>query len=917
MRGTHTPALVVRCLLAATMVCLLCGADWADRDKSWQFNIPSQNVDDALRALAEQTGTQLLFPYDQVTAQEANSLAGRYTLEEALEIMLRGTGLTGDVTGSGVITISLDTAAKDQYGGENMGNEKKNGMLARLATAVLSVFAANGANGQDASQLEDFALEEIVVTARRVSETLQRTPLSISTIQAEEIESLGLVQLSDIGQWTPNLEMQGAAVFIRGVGQGDTLMTTDPGVAIYIDGVYIARQSGTPSSLMNVERVEVLRGPQGTLFGKNSLGGAISISTATPGDEFEGRIRGRIGERSLVELDGFLAGPVADNLAGSISIGGIKQQGYYTNLETGEDFNEINRTNGRVKLQWQASDSFYLTLAGNYERTDQNPGGTTNMSIVPGTSPAFFGGGTIPLSGADTGTVQTQYHGLYNASAGCTPQTANSAPECFGPQYEQAPFTTEETDATPEEGDNWGVSLTAEFDFDDAVLKSITAYREFDMSYSTGTDGSPLPLADLDAYDDQEQFSQELQLTGTAFDNKLTYTGGLYYFRETARNNTRVRFLRTVPPIYPISGIDDGTGAPVMIPPGEPLLLPTQILFVALNLDTYRTQKTTSTAAYAQLGYSLSDTFSLTLGARFNEDEKEFNFEQFDLTGPPPGIPGVMDAASPRLKESWNSFTPRLGAEWKFSDDLMVYASYANGYKSGGFNARPTTDPPRFESYEPEELDTYELGLKSEWLNRRLRLNVAAFRSDYKEIQLPTFFFVDGIYITETTNAGDGTIKGLEADFAAAISPRLMLTASLGILDFEYGTVQDVVGPGTNTPPGEMLPFTSKNSWTLGVDAILAETRAGKLGVRVDYNHRSKFVFDVFNINSQAPYGLLNLRVDYTSHDGRWSVYALGKNVTDQQYAVGANDFALFGIAEQRAFGPPQEWSLGFDFDFR
>jgi iron complex outermembrane receptor protein len=896
---------------------LLSGLGRASESELWDFNIPSQPLEEALSALAEQTGRQLLFPYDEVTGQRSSVLTGRFTLRQALSLVLGGTGLFGDITNSEVIVISHAEEPIPENGGNEMSVNSERNLRGGIAAALLSVFSANPAAGQDTGASEKPVLEEIVVTARRVTEGLQDAPISISTIQAKDIEKLGLVQLSDIGQWTPNLDMQGPAVFIRGIGQGDTLMTTDPGVAIYIDGVYIARQSGTPGSLMNVERIEVLRGPQGTLFGKNSLGGAISITTDSPTEEFEAQFRGRAGERNLLELNGQIAGPISDTVSGSLSIGSVTQDGYYDNLETGQDFNDVDRTNGRAKLHWQASDTIDLTFAADYERTDQNPAGTTNMSIVPGVSPNFFAGGAIPLAGEDTGTIQNQYHGLYNASVGCTPQNSSTAPECFGPQYEQEPYTTEEVDDVPRKGDNWGVSLTAGFDIGNARLKSITAYREFDASYSTGMDGSPLPLAALGAYDDQEQFSQEFQLTGTAMDGRLTYTGGLYYFEETAENNTRVRFLRTVPPVYPVSGIDDGTGNPVIVPPGDPLLLPTQIMFVALNLDTFRTQKTTSTAAYAQIDYSFTDRLSLTLGARINRDEKEFEFVQYDLTGPPPGIPGVMDAASPDLGDDWDSFTPRLGLEWHVSDDHMLYASYANGYKSGGFNARPTTEPPRFESYEPEELDTYELGAKTEWLDRRLRFNLALFYSDYREIQLPTFFFIDGIYITETANAGDGTLMGLEADFAVAITSWLSLTANLGILDFEYGTVNDVVGPGTNTPPGEMLPFTSKNSWTLGIDATLAETDRGTLSASVDYNHRSEFVFDVFNLNSQSPYGLLNMRVDYASADGRWSLYALGKNIADEVYAVGAGDFALMGIGEQREFGPPREWSVGFNYNFQ
>lgn len=555
-----------------------------------------------------------------------------------------------------------------------------------------------------------------------------------------------------------------------------------------------------------------------------------------------------------------------------------------------------------------------LTLSGDYEEHDENGIAATNTQVVSGTTPNFFAG-FIPLLDLAPTMTSTQYVGLYNASAGCTPATANSSPNCFGTHYRQQGFTTQETEITPERGEHWGTSLVASWELGDTTLKSITAYREFDASTEAGADGTPLPIASLGALDRQNQFSEELQATGTAIAERLKWTGGLYYLREHVQNDSQVRFLRTVPAVFPLAGLDDGTGNPIA-GPGGPIIAPTQVFFTALNLGTVRRQRTESVAAYTQAGLQLTDALSATLGLRYNRDSKEMLFEQVDLTGPPPGIPGVMNATSPDLKKSWNSFTPRVGLEYQLTPERMLYLSWARGYKSGGFNARPTTNPPRFTTYDPETLNTVEFGFKTEWLGRRLRFNGDFFHSKYKDIQLGTFLFVDGQYVTEVANSGDGTTKGAEFELAFLPHPRVLLSAGLGFLDFEYDRVNDVAGPGTNSPPGDSLPNAPEYMWDVSARFTLTQSAAGETQLRLDYRRQDDVAFDVFNRHVQPAYGLLNGRLAFRSASGRWSVFLAGSNLTDERYANLISNFDLFGLPETTFYAAPRSWFAGAEYEF-
>jgi iron complex outermembrane receptor protein len=379
-----------------------------------------------------------------------------------------------------------------------------------------------------------------------------------------------------------------------------------------------------------------------------------------------------------------------------------------------------------------------------------------------------------------------------------------------------------------------------------------------------------------------------------------------------------VHFLAGVPETFPLAGIDDGTGNPVIAgPPGSgapPVLVPTQALFVALNLDTLREQVTTSYAGYAQGTYNLTERLSATLGARYSVDQKDFAFRQTDRNAPP-AIPGVMSIPRTPLDKSWSSFTPRAGLELQLNPDHMLYVSAARGFKSGGFNARPTSNPPRFTSYDPEYLTTYEAGYKSEWLDHRLRLNTAVFHSTYRNIQLNTFIFFNGDYITEVANAGDGHMDGAEAEITVMPHRRFTLSAGVGYLHFGYDRVQDVVGPNTNTPPGKLLPSTPEWTFNASASGVLWQSAAGELALRGDYRYQSETTYDIFNQGIEGGYGVLDGRLSFTSGDGHWGAFILGRNLTDKLYGPIRN-FNLMSVAQARVYAAPREWGVGVQYNF-
>ncbi|MEX6725447.1 TonB-dependent receptor [Parapedomonas caeni] len=759
-------------------------------------------------------------------------------------------------------------------------------LLTSVATPVLAAENAEADNTQ---------IGEIIVTAQKREERLQDTPISISAFTADSLQARSMANLNDLSSFTPNLEINtgrgdagssNAAVFIRGVGQYDFIFPTDPGVGIYLDGVYIARSVGGMMDLADVQRIEVLRGPQGTLYGKNTIGGAINIVTSKPSSTLEGNVELTTGSYDRIDARGMISGPLSDTVSAKLSFSSANRDGYGKRLVDGVRTGDIDKDVVRAAINVQPSDNLDILLAADYSRIRQH-------------GPAKVLVGFFPAAVAD----------LYNA-LGAPYQNAVlglPADSLFDDRWlTSGDYETNGTGPARDDADIWGVSATIDWQLSDAVgLKSISAYRDMDTQFGVDMDQTPYPIIDTSNDQKQHQFSQEFQFTGTAFEDRLTWLAGLYYFTEKGRDFATPKLmsglyqaLELLPgplvPLGPEGPFAGGAGNPVN---------------AALDLDLATTShiKVTNWAGFAQGTYKVTDTFSLTLGARYTWEKKEYNLYSYY-----PASGGVVMPGDTESK-SWKEFTPKLGIDYKPNPDMLFYASYSKGFKSGGWNPRPLT-PASFGSYDPEYLTAYEAGFKSQWLDRRLLVNVATFYSRYKDLQLSTNTTDStGNILLVVNNAGKTDLWGFEAEIMARPAAGLDLSASIGYLDNEYKDLD----AGVPWSLDNKLPDAPK--WTINLAAQYAFELGdmGALTVRGDAAYKSKSWKDPSNyaLIAQPSYWLLNARMTWDSPDSLWSVSVFGTNLTDKYYRTAGTVVEAFGFAEA-TIGRPREWGLSVKRSF-
>ena len=556
-----------------------------------------------------------------------------------------------------------------------------------------------------------FQLEEIVVTAQKREQSLQDTPVAVSAISGADLALRGADNISQLQLFVPNLVFDttapvsglssGTVVFIRGVGQTDFQLTTDPGVGTYVDGVYISRSVGGVLDVLELERAEVLRGPQGTLFGRNTIGGAISLSSRRPGDEFAVSGALTYGSRERIDARLVIDAPISDR-ARFMAVGSSKNQdGYVRNPnDSSIDLGDVNRDALRAMLDLDVTDKLTATVAFDAARIREQNAASRLVGIsitAPGASSrtdTFLDRGAKSLVREEV-TVPPG-----NPSLAFLHNVIDSS------VLDVAPFTgafiatdldtTFATGANASELDIRGTSLTLDGDVGNTRIKSISAYRETSGFFNRDADGSPLAVTQTKNTDyDHTQLSQELQATGAAFANRLRWAAGLYYFHEDGNDILTV----TLP-----------------------------IGFGAVNNFTFVENE--SYAVYAQGTYDLSSALSATLGARYSDDTKEY-------TAPPGGagianglaaVFGPTGSFTPFFpagtsEDSFDDFSIKAGLDYKFDDGTLVYASYSEGYKSGGFNTRYLAPVPEAISFQPEELLSYELGMKWQGFNNRIRMN--------------------------------------------------------------------------------------------------------------------------------------------------------------------------------------------------
>ncbi len=727
-------------------------------------------------------------------------------------------------------------------------------------------------------------IEQIVVTARKREERLQDTPVSITAFTSEALTERNISNLAEIAPYTPGLTFDpgtgntggafNAQVWMRGVGQSDFLFTTDPGVGIYVDGVYYARQLGAVMDLVELERIEVLRGPQGTLYGKNTTGGAIQLISRAPSEEFVGNVAVTVGRYDRLDVQGSVDLPLADGkLLTRLSYAVANRDGYVSRHLDEGDQGDIDSRAARLMTDWIVSEDLDVRFIADVTRKRQNS--IANFAVDANAAAPFTA--------------------IWNVATGNN----------YGPgSITGGMYSTNATGANSSELDDWGLSTTVSWDIDAVTLKSITAYRNTDAYFGGDQDNSALDFLQTTNDNNHDQFSQEFLVSGASFDQALDWVGGVYYLRENG-DDTFDAGLGL--------GLFEGLEALPGPIPGTPFGGPGNPANAALDINTLRDTEIEieSFSVYGQGTYHFTDRFSATAGLRYTTEDKDFEVTVLrNSTGTYTIAPGAAEPS-----DSWSEWLPRAGLEFKATDDILTYVSVSRGFKSGGFNGRPSALAVAVETFDPEYVTAYELGVKSTWLDDRLLVNAATYFSDYTDIQFTAICLSCGSLIVIVDNAGEAEIKGAELEMTASVTPNLSINGLVSYIDAEYTDLNSGVQGITLD---SKFPKTPEWAYSIGAMYTANLGDSGSLTARSDWSYRSK-VYHVVNNSPllvQDSYGVLSARVAYLSADESWELALFGTNLTDEDYTTnGIESIGFVGTADANP-GRRREWGASMTYRF-
>jgi len=823
----------------------------------------------------------------------------------------------------------------------------------RLSASSLAIAATAGFFGAPAMAQDKrgSVLEEVVVTAQRRETSLQDTPIAITAFTADKINDLGIFNMTQVADFAPNVTIQkqpasnsSMGINIRGVGMSETSLLVDPKVGVYIDGIYMSKTIGGVFDIVDLERIEVLRGPQGTLFGRNTTGGAMNVTTSKPTGELGGRAEISVGNYGYLRYGGSLDLPAVRDLAAKISYMAMETDGWADNHYDGapvqpatkvaDDLASQDNEAYRIALRWTPTES--LTFDYSYDKTDNN-GVAAPFQVTAVKTSLYNGFTTTPFD------FQALGGSLYQQMA----DTVGN-PKERREDYRLDGITDEWLEVD-------GHTFTAAWEVaNHLTLKYLYGKRKTDLGYGgTDLDGGAYTARDLfygvfagnngeipmSGYHGAieksaiDMDSHEFQIIGTALNEKLHYTGGLFYYEED------VEEINTQTPTLPIAFIaSQGAYTPVIGPLydaagfcpaayGGYLCVGTQRLPIPGPgdpgtpgmIDFHYGQNAKSLAAYAQGTYAVTEQFDLTLGIRYTEDKKKAYFYNQD-------IPGITDTNPARADDKWDNVSYLVSGNYAITGDIRVYLTYATGYNGGGFNARASNIESFQIPYDEEEVETWELGLKSEFFNNRLRLNAAIFTNDYTDIQIAQFEAGSGGASSRTVNAGEGTYQGIEFDITIVPVDGLTIDLTYGYLDAQFDEYM-ARNPATNLLEDishvTTVAQAPKHSASLGVQYDFEPFRFGALSARVDVAYKDEFVFHPFNnqYDSADDRTLINARLSLNeiklgrSDKGSLRVSLWGKNLTDEEYRNWGIDFGSLGFAGD-VYGEPRTYGLDVVYNY-
>ena len=763
--------------------------------------------------------------------------------------------------------------------------------IVRLAllglTAFLAAFSMSQAVAGESAEASDRPIEEIIVTSQRRAENMQSVPVAVTAFSGDDLDEMGIVDIKGITERTPGFTMGvfnpgQPQYYIRGIGSNEDGAGGDQSVIVFVDEIYIGRSAGSDLDLFDLERVEVLRGPQGTLFGKNVIGGAVSLVTKKPSEETEVKFEGTVGNLSALTFRGLASGQIADNTYAKFSFSSRRRDGYLKsqidqfpqffpgisgNLLGKFDQLDVNSDSFRGALRFVPTDRMEINLTANYSTMDR--AGPSYRSIGPGGIPFL----------ADAALL---------------------------PGYEDRHHENLLEDPGLSKNDIYGITARLDYDIGDTMtFTSLSSYRDVEAEQQwflstknltalrLSTNTVPLYLVGSNDYtDDSETFTHEFRLTGSW--GRLNLVSGLYYLNEkTDRNETG-----------PI-GIDFSNGMG-----GVGLSIP-----VIVGGDD-QGNETDSYSVFAQLTFDLTERLAVSVGGRQTWEEKNIT-----RVGTPTALAParIFDFET---GEDWSAFTGRVGIEWQATDDLFLYATIAEGFKSGGYQGAADNELIASTPFNPEEAVLYELGAKSEWLDNRVRLNVAVFTTDYSDLQILQLLVPEdavpgtaGTLITQ--NAADADIKGVEVEFTFVPVANLTIQGAYTHLNTEFSnffipsgfrppdlggaTPVDRTGNELRNAPKHAFNVLARYDWNLA--------NGGALSVQGDWRYKDKAFQDpdVLDFAAVPSYDVVDFRASYLWPGANFETTLWMRNAFDEDYFL--HNWPLQGSG-QATPAPPRTYGL-------
>tara|TARA_B110000003_G_scaffold197411_1_gene196101 strand:+ start:26535 stop:28883 length:2349 start_codon:yes stop_codon:yes gene_type:complete len=739
----------------------------------------------------------------------------------------------------------------------------------------------------------DNILEEIIVTAQKREENLQTTAVSITAYTGASLEKKRVFSMFDLANSTPSFSLTANTALdlemnIRGVT--NTRLdspTADPSVGFFMDEVYIGRTGGMNADFFDVERLEIVRGPQGVLLGKNVVGGALSVYSKKPEAETSGKVMVSQGNYSSSLVNGYLTGSLSDTVMGRFSFQSRDRAGYGYNLLSDRDLDDLSSKQYRAQLTYEPADSnLSARLIVDYNKDSGN--GPTVVAV--------------PDSGA-TGyrpwSALRAFVGITDIRVSMAERSQYAGDDFFTEQYYQR--------------DGWGATLNLEWDMDGATLTSITANRSVDTGQMYDqTGGGPdmfdalYDFADFSAFaatrdsglgavlffsepvrEDAKisQFSQEIRLASDT-DSALDWIVGAYY--KSDEIDKLDRFIGENP-----------SGA-----------------LATLSGESHWDNRgeMTSKAVFGQVGYQINDTLKVTIGGRYTEDDKSGHIDgiivdtgdRFNPADTAPLTPLAEGYSGVAYGDTWNEFTPQAIIEYNPSDEWFWYGSISSGFKGGGYEDTPANAVAANIAFDPETVTNYEVGFKANLMDGRMRLNTSVFMMDYKDLQVQQTN--EDCLCNITDNASDAEIKGLEVEFQYAIADSLILLASGSMLDHKYKDFLESSGVDSS---GNKLQRTPDNQFSLGFDWYFGN--ADSWTMNVNYYWQDELFWQPANANVEEAYGLLDGRLSYSPPTSAWSVSTWVKNIGDEEYRT--NIIPFFG-EEVGQYGAPRTYGVDLSISF-